>query len=362
MAVGHQPRSFVKPPSAGLLQEGLRGLVVDQYGPFLSWEALGGEDDLNVRVEKVDGDAFLKLSWVDDHGFADFQTELTDFLSKRVPALPVPAIIPTLSGVRSVVSDQLAERPVHLRMTTFLPGVSARGSTLNTVALTAVGRVLARLDDALAEFEQEVPSRPTNWNLMKAGELLADVIPELAAEREDDQRVWGAVIEDFVATTLPRLAALPAQLIHNDLNGSNLLLDPRTGEVAGLFDFGDVVVGPRAVDLAVAAAYLVDGSSPASLFGSLSAIVAGYQSHTRLGSDEIAIVPEIMKARYAMALALNHARASTSGDPDYVAYVLRNAETSRAKLAALTSPTSARLAHQFVDTQTTPPQERHEGV
>jgi 4-aminobutyrate aminotransferase-like enzyme len=176
------------------------------------------------------------------------------------------------------------------------------------------------------------------------------LIPAKTSERDDDHRLWGAVLEEFVATTLPRLATWPTQLIHNDLNGSNLLLDPATGEVTGLFDFGDVVAAPRIVDLAVAAAYLVDGSSPASLFRSLAAIVAGYQSHTSLDSDEIAVLPEIIKARYAMALALNYARASTSDDPDYVRYVLRNAETSRAKLAALTnhgSRTSGQMANSF---------------
>jgi 4-aminobutyrate aminotransferase-like enzyme/Ser/Thr protein kinase RdoA (MazF antagonist) len=352
MAVGHRPRSFVKPPSPRLLGPEFREFVAEQYGPFLGWQALGGEDDLNLRIERKGADAFLKVSWVDDHGFADFQTELTGFLSSQMPTLPVPAIIPTLSGARSVVGEQFAERPLHLRMTSFLPGVSARGVVMDSTALKRIGRLLARLDGALAELRQAVPSRPTNWNIMTAAELLGDVIPATASERQEDHRVWGAVLDDFVAETLPRLATWPNQLIHNDLNGSNLLLDPVTGEVTGLLDFGDVVEAPRVIDLAVAAAYLVDGSSPASLFASLSAIVAGYQSQSSLSSAEIAIVPEIMKARYAMALALNHARASTSDDPDYVRYVLRNAEPSRTKLAVLTNPLSSRLAHQFRETRT----------
>ena len=356
---GTQPLSFVKPPSARLLEQGLHELVVDEYGPFVGWEALGGEDDLNIRVTRAHGDVFLKVSWVDDFGFADFQTELTDYLSRQSPELPVPAIIPAISGARSIVSEQLTERPIHLRMTTFLEGRSARGVTLDPMALHAVGQVLARLDGALADLGEDAPNRPTNWNLLAAHDVLADLISENASGREGDSRLWGAVLDDFVATTLPRLAAWPAQLIHNDLNGSNLLLHAPTGEVTGIFDFGDVVSAPRVVDLAVAAAYLIDGSSSASLCRSLSAIVAGYQSHAPLSADEVAIIPEIMRARYAMALALNHARARTSDDPAYVQYVLRNAETSRAKLAVLTDAGSAQLAQEVVDSQTVSRRARH---
>jgi hydroxylysine kinase len=341
-------RSFVTPPPASLGCE-LRRLVSRHYGPVGGWETLGGEDDLNVRVELPAGSAFLKVSWANGSGFADFQTRLICCLSTRTPALPVPAIIPTGDGAQSLVSDEITARPLHLRMTTFLTGASARGMSLSTGTLYAVGLTLARLDQALAELDMEIPDRPTNWNIMDAGSVLADLAPARGTDENAERRAWRAVVERFVDTSLPLVATWPRQVIHNDLNGSNLLLDRETGEVAGLLDFGDVASAPRVVDVAVAAAYLTDGSSVDAYLESLAALIAGYRSHSALSYDEVRVVPEIMKARYALALTLNCARAEASTDAGYIRYVHRNTTTSRAKLALLTDPTTQDRTRRLVE-------------
>ncbi len=335
---------FVTPPSA--LEGGaLKEFVAVQYGAFEGWASLGGEEDLNVRVGLGAGPGFLKVAWVDTHGFAEFQTSLISYLSRHESGLAVPAIIPTFGGADSVVSEELGPRPVHLRMTTFLPGVTARGLVLDAKLLESAGRELARLDVALADFPIEVPARPTNWNILR----VADLLEGGASLQAEDAGFWRSILEEFVASTIPELSSLPVQLIHNDLNGSNLLVDVETSTITGLFDFGDVVTAPRIVDLGVAVAYLVDGSSAEALRKSLHSLITGYHSHSPLTAQEIVLVPEIMKARYAMALTLNHARAEASDDPDYITYVLRNAAPSRTKLTALTELISQGLADQLLD-------------
>lgn len=349
MSAGPQLQPFAEPPSAELEDE-FRELVATQYGPVKGWQILGGEEDFNARVERERGPALLKVSWADQYGFADFQTELIDYLSVQVPSLPVPAVIPTLHGARSLVSDRIDHRPLYIRMTTFLPGVSARGKALPFGLLYKIGELLARLDESLAKFPSGVPGRPTNWNIMSAGRVLADLVSAHVADRDEEHRTWGAVLEEFVGTTLPALAKWPAQVIHNDLNGSNLLLDFAAHEVTGLFDFGDVVEAPRIVDLAVAAAYLADGHSTETIFASLASIVGGYQSRSELTPEEVAIVPEIMKARCALALTLNHARAAAAEDPSHAQYVLRNSVHSRTKLAVLIDPAASRMGRRLAET------------
>src|SRR5262245_59605374 len=98
MTMRPEIRSFAKPPAAALLAGGLRDVVTDHYGPFCDWRALGGEDDLNVRVTRSEDDVFLKVSWTDDPAFVNFQTELTDILSRHAPALPVPSVVPARNG------------------------------------------------------------------------------------------------------------------------------------------------------------------------------------------------------------------------------------------------------------------------
>jgi aminoglycoside phosphotransferase (APT) family kinase protein len=62
------------------------------------------------------------------------------------------------------------------------------------------------------------------------------------------------------------------KLLHHDIDRQNVLVDPETGELAGVIDFGDAVVGNPAIDLWMA---LID--FPAlGIEGQLSAFLAAY--------------------------------------------------------------------------------------
>jgi Ser/Thr protein kinase RdoA (MazF antagonist) len=274
---------------------------------------------------------------------------LIDYLSAQSPAMPVPTIIPTFSGARSVTSDQVADRPVHVRMTTFLPGMPARDGVLNAALLFDAGHLLARIDEALVRWEADLPERPSNWNIMDAVSVLDNPVSASTAAHDGDRRFWREVLEEFVNATLPNLREWPRQIIHNDVNGSNLLIDSSRQKITGLLDFGDVALAPRIVDLAVAAAYLVDGSSAEHLASSLMSIVDGYRSYAPLTSSELAVLPEIMRARYAFALTLNHARATEAEDATHIKYVLRNAGPSSRKLAVLSGHDTEDLVRRLIE-------------
>lgn len=333
----HSQLLFATPPAVTNEAE-LHALVSELYGPIQSWFVLPGESDLNVRVALADGVGMLKVSDADGTGFAEFQTRLIEHLSVFRPELPVPRIIRTVDGNLEAVSNRGFDSQVHLRMTTFLPGVSARNVTLSPSLMWSIGATQARLHQAFVSFDTVLPERPTNWDLL----AIKDRMVTGRQSDSEEQRQWDMILTEFGSTCLPRLRQLPVQFIHNDINGSNLLVDPSATSVTGVFDMGDVSIAPRVVDIGVAGAYLVDDSRLGTLTDSLAALVHGYHSVWPLEPDEVELVPQIMKARYALALTLNSARAEAAhADPAYVEYVTRNSEGSRRRLAAvLAAPTA----------------------
>lgn len=209
-----------------------------------------------------------------------------------------------------------------------------------------MGRCLARLDTALGTLTAPLPPRNTNWDITEIAGLTTQLREPGRPTRR--QQLWASVLEEFALAALPRVARLPNQLIHNDLNPSNYLVDPDGNRVSGIFDFGDVIRAPRVVDLAVAAAYLLDPSDATAMVAGLASVVAGYHDQSPLGEEEITLVPHIVLARYAQALILNTARAeSATEDPRYVAYVLRNSARSDACLSAVRAVTVDVLAERL---------------
>ena len=156
-------------------------------------------------------------------------------------------------------------------------------------SLRSLGRAVARVDRALAGFDH--PALDTRrWNMLAAADLRGDAAGEAAA-----------VLERFAAQVLPRLRALPAQAIHNDANEHNVLVGD-DGEVCGLIDFGDICRAPRACGLAVACAYTMTTLGvPERRFLPL---VAGYHEVAPLTPDELSLLPDLIRTRLAMSVAM----------------------------------------------------------
>ena len=65
----------------------------------------------------------------------------------------------------------------------------------------------------------------------------------------------------YAACAGPRLAELPASLIHGDPNDENVLVGG--DQVTGLLDFGDCIYNPTVCELAIALAYaMLDQPDP----------------------------------------------------------------------------------------------------
>ena len=108
--------------------------------------------------------------------------------------------------------------------------------------------------------------------------------------------------------TGPALAAVPHQVVHNDVNVDNVVVDDH-GDVAGILDFGDMVRTAVVADLAVAMSYAVgaDGSLRDEALDPWTApydLARGYLTARGLGDDELALLPHLVRTRLAQYVAL----------------------------------------------------------
>ena len=246
--------------------------------------ALPGELDLNFALDGPGGRHVLKLY---APGTEERSLDLQDAALEHLAGLAVvPRLVRTVDGAARTEADN---RPV--RVLTWLTGTPWAHEKEHTPAtLASLGRTVALVDRALAGFEHSALTGRRRWNMTAAGDLLADADGDAAA-----------VLDRFTADVLPRLRALPQQAIHNDANEHNVLVSAG-GEVCGLIDFGDLCQAPRVCGLAVACAYAM-ALLPVPERQVLP-LVAGYHAVAPLAPEELALLPDLIRTRLAMSVAM----------------------------------------------------------
>ncbi len=115
----------------------------------------------------------------------------------------------------------------------------------------ALGAFLRALHGAPVELAERCGARcytPDSWiehHWALAQEILPLVERSLGATRARRfLDLWKAYRRD------PSYRQFMPAIVHADLNPDHVLLDPATGEVTGIIDFGDVCVGDPAIDFA----------------------------------------------------------------------------------------------------------------
>lgn len=308
--------------------------IAEQFAPVASIKPLGGERDANFLVETPSGSRrVLKIVSPDEAESAiPLQLAALQHLSGSAPDLPVPRIVPTLSGEAMLPLAQGGAWMLSFRAGTLLSDGQARKP-----ALTALGEVTAALGIGLADFRHPLLDRHLVWRLDRA----ADAAARLPAITDREERGLAERALLAIVAAGDRLSGLPRQAIHGDLNPFNVVVDD-TGGVAGLIDFGDLHHGWRAGELAIAACYHLGDAA------GLAALLAGHRRRAALDEAERELLPMLMAARLGMTLAIS---ASAAADrPKEAAYLRRNAPAALDGLRWLAADGSDRLAALIADT------------
>jgi len=302
-----------------------------------TWQALAGERDTNFRLDTAAGRYLVKVTHPQESLAAvDAQWAVLTHLQHTDPTLPIQTPVSTGEGAARVVYPPDPRRWV--RVVRYLDGTLRRESPWQDGLAARIGTLAGRLDRALHAFTHAGCDQPLLWDLRRAPDV-ASLLPVLA----DDAlaAVVRATLERF-ATHAEMLSACPTQPIHNDLNPSNLLLTADGRDVCGLIDFGDMLVAPAVVELAVACAYLTDAPD---LIGAIGDCVAAYVAEWPLPAAAIRALPDLIATRWAMTMLITEWRAQLQ--PTNAPYILRNHPAARRGLTLMDATGRARLVDRL---------------
>lgn len=314
--------SLMNQPAPGFGPREAARIAERHYGVSGTARLLVAERDQNFLLRAGDGTRFLLkiANSADRPEISTFQTRLLSHLHRVDPAMPVARVVPALDGQLDcrVISPSGEEH--FVRLLTWVDGEPlGQDRPPGHGLLLQLGEMLARLDSAMGTFEGPVPDQSLAWDMMRADALehLTAHVPDgpVRAQVED-------LLIDFRDRLLPGLKRRRAQPIYNDLNPSNILVNPdKPLELAGIIDFGDVVEAPTLVDLAVAGAYQMGWHG--DVLGLSPTLVSGYHGHTPLGREDAGLLYDLMLMRHVLTVVITHWRASRH--PENREYILRNA-------------------------------------
>ena len=292
------------------------------YGIEGEFKRIYSERDQNFRISDANGPAYvLKFANSDeDPGVLDMQHQALAHVEARDPELPVPRVIRTKDGALSSTTDDADGKTHIVRLLSYMPGIDLSEVALTPKVLRAMGATTARLDKALRSFFHPSGNHVLLWDLMRAPDLRKNTG---AIEDLDQRRKIEAVIDHFTSEIFPRLGDLRWQIIHNDVNSSNILVSEDDHErIAGIIDYGDMVHAPLICDVAIAAASVahhVDDQVSAFCH-----IALGFDDVTSLEAEEVDLIYDLSLARMAAEIIICTWRVANPIGPtedleDYVA-------------------------------------------
>ena len=328
----HDPEHTIfqtlKTPVPSLSTAQAAALLADRFGLEASLAPLASERDQNFLVDAGErGRYVLKIANREEpSGVTDFQNRALEHIAVTDPGFPAPRVIPAIDGERLVEAVSATGDVHRLRLLSWLDGTPLDEAEGVRSVAAQTGTTLARLDRALSDFGHEASGYGLPWDIHHADKL-AELLPFVADART--RRLCEARIRRFGDIVMPRLGELRRQVIYNDMNPSNILVDPDNAErVAGIIDFGDIVESERVNDVAVAAAYLCRPASDP--FADVVEFLAAYAGVEPLSDEEIDLLPELIPARHLTTVMISHWRSAMY--PENRRYILRSERRARRML------------------------------
>lgn len=267
------------------------------YGIEGEFKRLYSERDQNYRISNLGDPAYvLKFANSDeDPGVLDMQHQALAHVETRNPELPVPRVIRTKDGAMSDIVEDADGKSHIVRVLSYMPGIDIGDVTLTPKLLRALGTSTAQLGKSLRSFFHPSGDHVLLWDLKRVPELRHNTS---AIANADQRQLVEGIIDHFTTEVFPHLGDLRWQIIHNDVNSSNILVAKDDHEqIAGIIDYGDMVHAPLVCDIAIAAAGIshhVD--DPITAF---CQVALGFDDVTSLEAEEVDLLYDLIIARIA---------------------------------------------------------------
>jgi len=306
-------------PTCEFNTDRVESLASEAWGLHVRAESLVGFADDNFQLRTDDGGRFvLKISPPGtDREWLQCQISVLLHLAASPLADLVPRVVPARNGQILLLLDEESPQPRRARLMSYLEGTPlAKVAERPPSLLEEIGRTLARLDLALADFDHPGAHRDFDWDLPTAPKNA-----HLIAAVDDPSR--RALVENhlerFDARVTPRLSELEHAVIHNDGNDYNLLIsEPQSGDprLAGLIDFGDVLYTATIAELAISCAYLMlDRDNP---LDDAAHLIRGYHSIRPLTRLERELLPDLVVGRLCTSLLFSAKGRRSNPDNAYL--------------------------------------------
>ncbi|MBT4289668.1 MAG: phosphotransferase [Deltaproteobacteria bacterium] len=268
-------------------------------------EFLTSERDQNILVKAFNGMRYLlKISHPDeDRQVSNLQTTALLHIASRDSNLPIPKVLPMLSSKHEAFITLVDGRECLVRLMSFLEGRHISPESVTIAMAESLGENAAQLDIALSDCEHPAGDHDFLWDTRKLSKLssLLSHIKDI-----DKRKRIAKYVNQFCNEILPHFNLLSRQLIHNDLNLSNILF---SGEhVTGIIDFGDMLFAQRIIDPANLCAYLIQDSIDPFYLG--RAAMRRYIEINHLTSEERMILPHLLIGRCLLTILITNWRAA----------------------------------------------------
>lgn len=279
------------------------------------------EKDDTFRIAPTDGPRFvLKVANpTEDVAEIDLQVRVLAHVAAGAPELPIPRVISNAAGEGHFAYLDRAGQRRQVRMMSYLEGQPLSDVVIDCNGRAEIGKLLAKLRHALADFSHPKDTRIVPWDVANLP-TLAPLLAEIA----DTQ--WRGKLEtvfDRFDAISPRLAQCRRQVLHNDFTRSNIVVDPTLpGFVSGIIDFGDTVRTAIAIDASTALLNQLPAMMQGDVFSDGRDLLRGYLAIADLTQDELALMPHLVLSRLTARILLSTAMANRV--PSVAGYVLRN--------------------------------------
>jgi len=285
----------------------MQSIAADYFGIEGMATPLPGYVDTNTRITTDDGTSYvLRVSpSTADLDYMDFMASV--LAAAESTSFAIPSVVQSTDGQTHVgLNDGSVAR-----LFTWVEGTTYEESGMPAAAARSIGRTAGEMVSTLAALRAgEDPDPRQKWDLRFAAETVDRYAQHLATDME--RHIVQTVMARYSA--LDR-AALPRQVVHNDINPGNLLLEGDA--VVGLLDFGDTTYTYRIAELAIACAYAtLDQDDPLAVIGE---VCAGYREWVEIDKTEARALFDLILTRLATSVTI----AASRSDANRHRYVTR---------------------------------------
>ena len=275
----------------------------------------------------------------------DLQLRVLEHLAAAAPDIPVPRVIANGRGELQFRHQDNAEQYRQVWMMSYLDGQPLGEVQTTPLARQEIGKVLARLRLALADFSHSADSRVIAWDikhLLSLESLLGEIAEPAKRKRLEDGLARFARIEG-------RLAKSRVQVLHNDFSRSNIVVDPSSSAfVSGVIDFGDAVRTSIAIDVSTAVLSLLPSEAGGhDMLADGRDLLNGYLTVADLTEEELRLIPHLVMGRVVAKTLLSTWLANSI--PENATYFLRNTEQGRHQLEWFLKHSEAEVSDQFLN-------------